>query len=219
MLNHQLISNRIAPLEMNQTVAEALDAMDGFEIHQLPVVEEGIYQGLLEEGDLLDANSKSAIRELAYELHPFSVRSDEHINNAVKLSAGQGLELIPVVDAEKKYLGSITQEDLFRQHARINGVADLGALIVLENDPDQVSFGELSRLVETNDAQITQLNTYRDELTGKTVITLRLNKQEVSDVVATFQRYGYHVSYFFGKEDYENEMAHNYRHLLNYLDI
>src|ERR1700712_2634102 len=219
MLNHQLISNHIIPLNIGQTVEEALTSMDNLEIHQLPVVDEGVYLGLLEEEDLLDANSKQIIKELAYEFHPFSVLSDEHISDAVKLSAGHDLALIPVVDSEKKYLGSITQEDLFRQHARINGVGDQGALIVLEVDPSQVSFGELSRLVETNDAQITQLNTYTDELTGKTIVTIRLNKKEVSDIVATFQRYEYHVLYFFGKEEYENELNHNYRHLLNYLEI
>lgn len=219
MLNYQLISTHIKPLDISQTVEEALLSMDDLEIHQLPVVEEGIYLGLLEEEDLLDANSKQIIKELAYEFHPFSVLSDEHISGAVKLSAGHDLAVIPVVDAEKKYLGSITQEDLFRQHARINGVGDQGALIVLEANPTQVSFGELSRLVETNDAQITQLNTYTDELTGKTIVTIRLNKKEVSDIVATFQRYEYHVLYFFGKEEYENELNHNYRHLLNYLEI
>ena len=41
-----------------------------------------------------------------------------------------------------------------------------GGIIVLEMDPKQYSFNEISKLVETNDAQITQLNTSTDSETG-----------------------------------------------------
>jgi hypothetical protein len=73
--------------------------------------------------------------------------------------------------------------------------------------------------VETNDAQIIQLNTYSDAASGNFYITLRINKTEISDIVATFQRYEYQVKYYFGEELYENELRNNYDHLMNYLNI
>jgi len=219
MLNQQLISTSITPLNGEQTVEEALALMDNTEMHQLPVVNEGIYQGILKENDLLEADARQTLKELIYELHPLAVKAEDHILNAVKLSAGHNLDVIPVVDNEKNYIGTIDSTDLFRQHARISGAEDIGGLIVLEIDKPQYSFGEISRLVETNDAHITQLNTYTDELTGKMTVTLRINKIEVSDIVATLQRYEYIVTYFFGKEEYENELQHNFRNLMNYLSI
>jgi len=38
-------------------------------------------------------------------------------------------------------------------------------------------------------------------------------------VVATFERYDYDVIYYFGNENFENEIHSNYRHLMNYLDL
>lgn len=99
------------------------------------------------------------------------------------------------------------------------GNEDKGAVIVLETDKRNFSFGELSRLVETNDAYITQLNTYTESSTGLVIITLKINKMEVSDVVATFQRYEYVVRYYFGEEEYANELKENYRHLISYLNM
>ena len=116
-------------------------------------------------------------------------------------------------------MGSIVPADLLLQYAKISGAADAGGLIVLEIDKIQYSFGEISRLVETNDALLTQLNTYTDEATGRMTITIRINKIEISDIVATFQRYGYNVTYFLGREEYENEIQHNFRNLINYLEI
>jgi acetoin utilization protein AcuB len=219
LLNQQLISTTITTLAPLQTVQEALDAMDDLDIHQLPVVEEGIYKGLLDEADLLSANSKQIIQELVYDYHPLSVKAEDHILNAVKLLTSHQLNIIPVVDNNKNYLGSIDVNNLIRQHAKISGAEDLGGLIVLEIDRQQYNFGEISKLVETNDALITQLNTYTETTTGIMTITIRINKIEVSDVIATFQRYGYHIAYFFGKEDYENEIKHNYDHLMNYINI
>jgi len=99
------------------------------------------------------------------------------------------------------------------------GVSDIGGIIVLEMDKVSFSFSEISKLVETNDAQITQLNTYTDTYSGNFYITLRINKLEISDIVATFQRYEYQVKYYFGEELYENELRNNYDHLMNYLNI
>ena len=89
----------------------------------------------------------------------------------------------------------------------------------MEMESNQYSFGEISKIVETNDAQITQLNTSNDAETGLMQVTLRINKPEVSDIVATFQRYEYNVKYYFGEEIYENELRSNYDNLMNYLKI
>jgi hypothetical protein len=79
--------------------------------------------------------------------------------------------------------------------------------------------GEINRLVESNDAIITQLNTLFDPATQRLTVILRINREEVSDIVATFQRYEYTVSYYLGEELFRNELQSNLEHLLNYLNI
>ena len=130
-----------------------------------------------------------------------------------------GLTLIPVVAQELEYTGSIIATDLLKHLGKVTGVNDLGGIIVLEMEKVSFSFSEISKIVETNDAQVTQLNTYTDTVSGNFYITLRINKAEISDIVATFQRYEYQVKYYFGEELYENELRTNYDHLMNYLNI
>lgn len=81
------------------------------------------------------------------------------------------------------------------------------------------SFSEICKMVETNDAQITQLNTWWNTQTESLIVTIKINKYEISDILATFQRYEYQVKYYFGEELYENELRSNYDHLMNYLNI
>ena len=126
--------------------------------------------------------------------------------------------MVPVVE-EKQLIGIVTYNDLLRNASNFMSLNEPGALIVLEMDNRDYSFTEINRIVESNDAQITQLNTFTDPETGLSEITIRVNKLEVSDIISTFQRYEYTVKYYFGEELYENELRNNYDHLMNYLNI
>ena len=126
--------------------------------------------------------------------------------------------MVPVVE-EKQLIGIVTYNDLLRNASNFMSLNEPGALIVLEMDNRDYSFTEINRIVESNDAQITRLNTFTDPETGMTEITIRVNKLEVSDIISTFQRYEYTVKYYFGEELYENELKTNFDNLMNYLKI
>jgi glycine betaine/choline ABC-type transport system substrate-binding protein len=128
--------------------------------------------------------------------------------------AGYEVERIPNIASSVVHTSITNDEiDLYPEYT------GTGLLVVLEMESNQYSFSEISKILETNDAQITQLNTSNDAETGLMQVTLRINKPEVSDIVATFQRYEYNVKYFFGEEQYGNELRTNYDNLMNYLKI
>lgn len=220
MLNKEIISSAVPSLHLDDPVAQALDLMADFHVTHLPVVTGDKLAGLVSEEDLLNIEEDNI---LLSELQPgFSgivAHADAYFFEAVQLVTEHGLTLIPVVSRESEYTGSIITTDLLRHLGRITGVNDAGGIIVLEMEKVSFSFTEISKLVETNDAQIIQLNTYSDASSGNFYITLRINKAEISDIVATFQRYEYQVKYYFGEELYENELRNNYDHLMNYLNI
>jgi acetoin utilization protein AcuB len=220
MLNKEIISSAIPSLHLNDPVSQALDLMADFHVTHLPVVIEDKLAGLVSEDDLLNVeNDETLLAQLQPSFSKIAAHADGFFYEAVQLVNENGLTLIPVVAGEEEYAGSIIATDLLKQLGRTAGVNDLGGIIVLEMDKISFSFTEISKLVETNDAQIIQLNTFKDGTSGNFYITLRINKAEISDIVATFQRYEYQVKYYFGEELYENELRSNYDHLMNYLNI
>ena len=220
MLNRDIISAAIPSLHLHDPVSQALDLMADFHVTHLPVVVEDKLAGLVSEDDLLNVeNDEMLLSQLQPGFSKICAHADGFFYEAVQLVNENGLTLIPVVAGETEYAGSIIATDLLKQLGRTVGVNDLGGIIVLEMDKVSFSFTEISKLVETNDAQIIQLNTYADGVSGNFYITIRINKAEISDIVATFQRYEYQVKYYFGEELYENELRNNYDHLMNYLNI
>lgn len=194
--------------------------MADFHVMHLPVVEEDKLAGLVSEDGLLNVEDDTTrLSQLQATFSRTAAHADAFFFEAIQMVNESGLTVIPVITGESEYTGSIIATDLLKHLSKISGVNDTGGIIVLEMEKVSFSFSEISKLVETNDAQITQLNTYTDTHSGNFYITLRINKLEISDIVATFQRYEYQIKYYFGEELYENELRNNYDHLMNYLNI
>lgn len=220
MLNKDLISGSIPTLAVTDQVHHALQLMADSHLSHLPVVADNNYLGLISEDDLLNSEDDSMmLGALDQHFSRLSVRDNTHFTEAVKICNDYSLSVVPVTEEQGGWTGAIAREDLLKALARITGVDVPGGIIVLEMEQKAFSFSEISKLVETNDAQLTQLNTYFDKEPGVFLITLKINKFEISDIVATLQRYEYHVKYYFGEELYENELKANYDHLMNYLSI
>jgi len=192
--------------------------MSDYHITHLPVVEEEKFLGIVSEEQLMQGNDSDPISEMDVSDTSLAVQASEHFLKAIQVAVINKLSLVPVVE-EGHLLGVVTYDDLLRNASDFMSLGQPGALIVLELDDKNYSLAEISRIVETNDAQITQLNTYTDSETGIMQITIRVSKVEVSDIVATFQRYEYNIKYYFGEELYENELRNNFDNLMNYLKI
>ncbi len=219
MLNKELISASIPTLNLKDPVLQVLDLMSEFHVKQLPVVEEDKYMGLVFEDDLMNLEDSITLETISNHFSRVAVQANTHFIESIQTVNDYNLSIVPVVDKESEFVGVITAIDLLKQLGKITGSSEPGGLIVLELEQRNFSFAEISKLVETNDAQITQLNTYWDTNTDSFLVTLKINKFEISDIIATFQRYEYQVKYYFGEELYENELKDNYDHLMNYLSI
>jgi CBS domain-containing protein len=218
MLTRDLISNAIPYLHKDDTVYHALQLMNDYHVAHLPVVEDDNFLGIISEEQLLQSDEDSQLTELPITDGTTSVQANEHFLKAIQTAVVNKLSIVPVVE-EKQLLGIVTYNDLLRNASEFMSLNEPGALIVLEIDNRNYSFTEINRIVESVDAQITQLNTFTDPESGTVQVTIRVNKIQVSDLVSTFQRYEYNVKHYFGEELYENELKTNYDNLMNYLNI
>ena len=220
MLTKELQSQSLPYLHLHDKVYQALQMMNDNHVTHLPIVEGEKYIGIISEEDLLQVdNDHAELETMQQSFGNASVKTNDHFLKTIQVAAENGLSVVPVVTDDNELIGAVVYNDLLKYASEFMSLNEPGGLIVLEMEGHQYSFNEISRLVETNDAQITQLNTSNDPETGMMEVTLRINKPEVSDIVATFQRYDYNVKYFFGEELYANELKSNYDNLMNYLKI
>jgi acetoin utilization protein AcuB len=222
LLTGELQSENFPYLRLHDKIYQAIQIMNDNQVTHLPVVEDegDKYLGLISEDYLLEAEDDTQTLEAVQAFFGnYSVKDNEHFLKALQLAADNELSIVPVVHEDGKIAGAISYNDLLKHASEFMSLNDPGGLIVLDVETNQYSFNEISKIVETNDAQITQLNTSSDQDTGMMQVTIRVNKPEISDIIATFQRYEYNVRYYVGEELYVNELRTNYDNLMNYLKL
>ena len=219
MLITPLIQSNYPNLLLSDKVMYALQLMEDDDIQHLPVLLNDQFLGLVSKHTLLDANEGDTVSSLQEQFVKGCVNKDSFLLLAVKVMAEHKLSLIAVTTETNEFLGVITAQILIEQLSIYVGTQEPGGVIVLEVDRRNYAFGEISRLVETNNAYITQLNTYTEADSGLFIVSIKVNKVEISDIIATFQRYDYTVRYYFGEEQFANELKENYNHLMMYLNL
>jgi len=219
MLVSEIIQSSIPVLHYEDTVEDAIDLLQQNNIGHLAVIHNDNYQGLLSIDELLTAEDSDILSMLTEKFIHVSIQYDQHFLSALKLISESAVTALPVLSQNKEYLGVVTESILVQTLSNFLGKEVPGGIFVLEMPKQNFSMGEICRLVETNDAFVTQFNSYTEHLSGLLIVTFKINKTEVSDILATLQRYDYIVRYYFGEELYENDLKENFDNLMAYLNV
>lgn len=220
MLAIDLITDFIPPLKTSDSVEKALSWMAEFRVNHLPIVNNTELLGLISDEDIVELNEPDQpIGNQRLSLVRPYVNEGQHIYDVIKLVAGQKLTVVPVLDAKNNYLGLISMHDLVARFADMASLANPGGIIVLELGIRDYSLSEVARIVESNQASI--LSSYITSKMDSTKIdlTLKINKTDLTYIIASFQRYNYTVKASYHQENFKDDTMDRYDSLMNYLNI
>jgi signal-transduction protein with cAMP-binding, CBS, and nucleotidyltransferase domain len=219
MLVKDLPFETIPHATCTDTVHEALFLMQRHAVAHIAVINENKFIGTASAETLLEMDGDILLGELQYLFQNISIKNDAHFLNAVSLAATHNLSAVPITDEENNVTGTISALNLLQSVTDFMRLQEPCGMIILKIDPLHYSFAEIGKIVESNGAQIIRLNTSFDEEKEIMFVTIGINQIEISDIVASFQRYKYHVWYYSGEELYINELKLNYENLINYLNV
>ncbi|MDH6312009.1 putative transcriptional regulator [Parabacteroides sp. PFB2-10] len=196
MLLKDFITKDIPVLKKSDSAAYALALMDDWKVRQLPLLEGNIYQTLISEKDLLTiSDSKEEIGDPV--LFAPAIEENGNIYTALALMGRYGLCVLPVVSNEGVYLGVITRDKLVDAMAELSGAHVSGSVITLELLPQDYVLSDMARIVESNNAHIINLLSTTDPNTGRMLITIKIDLDDASPVIRSFERFNYTILYHF----------------------
>jgi len=220
MIANQLITEEILPLLLSDTVNEALRRMDEYKVSHFPVVDQGTFVGMIVEKELFvlpDFNQVITSELLHFE--DFYVEDNQLIYHVLAMATQQKLSIVPVLDAEKRYLGSITHADLLNFFTSTLSTDSPGGVIVLEVNESDYSLTEIANIVESNDAKVLHVLLINKPQSSRINIILKVNAMNIAAILKTFERYGYVVDASFGQDISQEDLKENYESLMNYLKM
>jgi acetoin utilization protein AcuB len=215
----ELISNHIPTLQTTDTVRQALDWMNENRTTELPVVNDQKYVGLVYEDDIEEEDETSSIAPFLHDGKTVNINPADFFLVPLKIMHQQKLSLLPVVKEDGELMGIITRDDLLQAASHYNAAAVPGGIVILQMQPNSFYISEIGRIIESNNAKIIHLNTWTDSSTGELMVAIKVNKNDIQDILSSFERYEYNVIQYFGENLSEEELRLNYDHLMNYLNI
>lgn len=220
MLAIDLISDTIMPVHTSDTIQRAIDRMVEFRIRHLPIVNEEQFLGLVSENDFLGAvDFQAPIGSLALSLVNPYVLEEQHVYDVIRLFYEQKLTVVPVLDTKNNYLGLVSINAMTDYFARTTSVSQPGGIIVLEINNKNNSLAHMAQIVESDNAQILSSYVYQHPDSTRMEVTLKVNKQDLSAIVATFLRYEYDIKATFNHTGDNDNSRDRYNSLMNYLNL
>ncbi len=220
MLAKQFIKDVIPPLKMSDTGLKALGWMEEFRVSQLPVIDNNEFIGLISEDDILNLNDTTQPL-LNYKLsliRPF-VYDYQHIYDVIKIIGDFKIGIVAILNPQNEYVGVVTVNEIMENFSQIGSIQNPGGIIVLEMNIHDYSMTEIANIVESNNASILSLYITSPVDSEKLEITLKVNKIDLTRILATFDRYNYTVKASFHQSEFSDDMKDRFDSFMNYLNI
>jgi len=219
MLIKALIKDSIPPLKLSDAVGKAIKWMEDFHVMDLPVVEESGYLGLLSLQDIITMDHTHLISTLDSLMFDKSfINENRHVYEVMKMMYDKEISVVPVMSNENKYLGIITLADVIQYFSGTGAVQDPGGIIVLEVKSNDYAMSQIAQIIESDNASI--LSSFISNAPdNKIEITLKLNKPDLTRIIAAFERYNYEVKESYHQNDFVDTLKSRYDSLMSYLNI
>ncbi len=221
MIAKDLIIEDFPFLSPEDTGNKALDIMENFMISHLVVVENNTILGLISMDDIYNFDLfETKIKNYKNPLIRTFVYDFQHIFNVLKALNILNITVVPVINSNEEYIGTITQNSLLKSISNILCVKEEGYIFVINLNILDFSATEICNLVEKNDGKILSLYIDDNKNSSQITVYLKIQIKDPEAVQQSFDRYEYNYKLL---NKFDNEYDEMYKerldNFLNYLNI
>jgi predicted transcriptional regulator len=202
MIAKDLIVNSIPVVRTSDTGSTALAWMEMHRVSHLPIVNNEEFLGLISDSDIYNNECvDDVIGNYSLSFARPYIFENQHIFEIIDLVAKLGITVIPVLDQNKRYLGTISLFNLISAFSKMISVEKAGGIIIFEMTIHDYSASEITNIVESNNAKVLAMFVSSCDSSTKITVTLKIDTTDLSSIIQTFERYDYNIKASFLSED------------------
>jgi DNA-binding NarL/FixJ family response regulator len=118
-----------------------------------------------------------------------------------------------------QYLGSVTQASIFDYFQDKIEFTPEQSILELSIESTNFSIADITRIVESESAQVTYFSAKEDMNLGLKLITITVNKSDIQRIVGILENKEYQVLQIFNEGKSNHHLQDRYEHLMHYLNI
>lgn len=213
------IDASIPYVKPTDTVGFALDMMQENKCDYLPIVKGKKILGVLNENTLLEVDDTILVETFIQENDTPFLQSGVHVYDVLKKCGQLQLYFMPVLDTQMHYLGMTSPTKILSVYTAYSALNNPGGIIELQMDAKDYSLTEISKIVESNNALILHSMVATQPESTQIIVALKINKNDLQDIQATFERFNYQVLSVLHHSEYELQLKERLDSLMRFLEV
>ncbi len=219
MIVDNYISNHIIPLKLDDDFSLSIKLMDEGKLSYFPVLNGNTYCGLISDLKLYELeNLGMKIVDRKDILKDLYIYNTQTVFEATSVILDNSLDILPVIDENRKYLGVLTTAKLLEAYSTYTAANQQGDVIQITLNYNDLYISEISRIIENENARIINLFVVPISESTQIRLIIKLNKMGLCRVVRALERHNYNVEYFY-QHVHEDDLSDNYGLLMKYLSM
>lgn len=220
MIAKEILDQRIVAAKPEELIKEAAIRFLGHNLGHIPVVESEHLVGLLSIETMLEDGLLE--KECAYALSP-TIIPQTHPNAPLSKvfgpMMGQHLTVLPVVNADEKYVGCITTASWLSFLQESPSLLSEGGLIILKMGIHGYMPSQLARICESENARLVHLSCSDPDADLNIEVTLKVNLSHMEPIRSAMERFDYQVLSVIQAAEMDEFLHDRWKNLENYLNI
>lgn len=212
------IINDVEVKNLDTQVKELQELFNELTYSHLPVQNEGVYLGCISENDIRCFDTDKTLRDYQYSLEGFFARNTDYWLDSLETFAQNQSNILPVLNSENKYLGYLELSDIINLFNETPFLNEPGGILVIEKANKDISFSEISQIVESHNAAFLGLFV-SSRSADLTQVTIKLSTSVLNDILQTLRRYGYSIISEHQEDNFQKNLDERSDYLDKYLNI
>ena len=213
----EYISNEIKPGKFGYSPNQLLEVVQENKLTHLPMFKGLDFIGNISEEDLIELSFENKTVDYTSYLENFFLTDSSTLLDAIQMMYTNQANILPIINEQSKYLGSITETDIISTFANFPFVSSEGVSMLVSIAEKDLSMTAISNIIEGNNGKIMGMMIvgYKDD---NAYVLLKFSSSNLLTIGETFERYGYQVIQKFYNDEKQDLLQSRYAQLLKYMN-
>ena len=213
----EYLSNEVKPGKVNSTPSQLLEVVHEYKLTHLPLFKGLDFVGNISEEDLIELSIDDEKVDYTSYLESFYLSESSTLLDAIQMMYTNQANILPIINEQSKYLGSITESDIIKTFANFPFVSGDGVSMLVSIVEKDLSMTAISNIVEANNGKILGMMIvgYKED---SVYVLVKFSSSNLLTIGETFERYGYQVIQKFYNDEKQELLQSRYAQLLKYMN-
>jgi len=209
---------KFEPVTFNASIDTILDTANQYGFSHLPVIEKGIYRGMIRCDDLAEIeNKQDTLQQHKHLLEKIYVSNRMNWTETLAVMMRNEANVIGVLDLTGHFIGIQLLDDILNLIAEKAFVNEQGYVLVIKKLTADFSISQVAQIIESDGGKI--LGILVNETGQNTEVEVKIQTDDINEIIQNFRRYDYHIISQMEEDLHLQELKEHSDFLRRYLEM